>query len=390
MTDMLVTSDYKHLVEEPNRHGRLKLKVRYRGRRKGLMLRPGMEGFDAEYRAALAELRGAHPPSAGALAATGKAEASGRAVYPVSSLGWLIDRYFRESPGYATMKLIGQRRRRAILGDLQKALGNKAMLIPRSAIAAGVTARAGQKAKANEFLKAVKALYSWALDADIVAVNPASGVKKLRVITDGYHTWTVDEIAAFVKRHPRGSMAYLALMIMLFAGLRRSDAVLLGRQHISSGSIRFRTGKTGGELITALPWPLEDAIIAMGPVNRMTLLATSHGMAFRTGASFYNWFKTRCAEAGIGHCTPHGVRKGSSTIADEEGASEDQLNAMFTWVNPNMSATYTKKANRLRLATEGFRKVEDRLVREGILARNGNTCVAPSPRVLQGATKTGS
>ncbi len=391
MNPMEILRKYPNLVEERNRHGTLKLKVRVKGKRIGLTLMPGMDGFDEEYREAVRTLRLKTQPAAAGDQAHPKAPAASvpAAAYPATSLGWLIDRYLRESPAFATMKLAGQRRRRAILKALQETSGRKNMLMPRSMIAAGVAARAGQKGKANEWLKAVKALYSWALHVELVAANPAAGVRKLAVVTDGYHTWTVDEIRAYVIRHPRGTMAYLALMIILFAGLRRSDAVIFGRQHVAGGVIRFRTGKTGAELSTALPWALADAIEAMGPIDRLTFLATSHGKAFRTGAAFYNWMKARCEEAGIGHCTPHGIRKASSTIADEEGASEDQLNAMFTWVNPNMSATYTKRADRLRLATAGFQKVEDRLVREGVLARKSNGNVAPQIRVSAGATKTG-
>lgn len=375
MRPMDISLKYPNLVDEKNRHGRPKLKVRIGGKRIGLKLRPGMLGFNEEYRAAVEKLRST-------TALTPEPQVEQPAFYPPTSLGWLIERYFKESSDYAVMKAIGQRRRTAILGALKADMGRKHMMIPRAAIEAGVAKRSTQKAKANEWLKSIKALYSWALRVGVVDTNPAAGVRKLRIITDGYHTWTVDEIRAFVQRHPRGTMPYLALFIMLFAGLRRSDAIKLGRQHISGGTIKFRTGKTSAELVTALPWALQDAIEATtGTETRMTLLATSYGNAFKTGGAFYNWFKDRCVEAGLPHCSPHGVRKGSSTIADEEGASEDQLNAMFTWVNPNMSATYTKKASRLRLATEGFRKVEERLIREGIIVQIENGIVAPTKQV---------
>ncbi|MCX7327497.1 MAG: hypothetical protein NTW00_05110, partial [Hyphomicrobiales bacterium] len=106
-------------------------------------------------------------------------------------------------------------------------------------------------------------------------------------------------------------------------------------------------------------------------------------------AAFGNWFKDRAREAGLPHCTPHGVRKAASTIADEEGASEDTLNAMFTWVNPNQSATYTRKASRIRMAAAGFDLVATRLEQAGIIARTTNRLVAPAPSVRVGATKTG-
>jgi hypothetical protein len=47
-----------------------------------------------------------------------------------------------------------------------------------------------------------------------------------------------------------------------------------------------------------------------------------------------------CAtEAGIAHCSPHGLRKAGASIAAEMGASEVELDAMYGWSNPRQSGT---------------------------------------------------
>jgi hypothetical protein len=44
-------------------------------------------------------------------------------------------------------------------------------------------------------------------------------------IGDGVHTWTEDEVAQFIARHPPGTKPHLALMLMLWTGQRRGDVV---------------------------------------------------------------------------------------------------------------------------------------------------------------------
>jgi integrase len=51
---------------------------------------------------------------------------------------------------------------------------------------------------------------------------------------------------------------------------------------------------------------------------------TQYGRAF-TVAGFGNRFRDRCHEAGLPHCTAHGLRKAGATIAAENGAIDRQL-----------------------------------------------------------------
>jgi hypothetical protein len=50
------------------------------------------------------------------------------------------------------------------------------------------------------------------------------------------------------------------------------------------------------------------AIIAETPANHLTLLTTQTGKPF-SAAGFGNWFRDRCNEAGLPHCSAHGLRK---------------------------------------------------------------------------------
>ncbi len=77
---------------------------------------------------------------------------------------------------------------------------------------------------------------------------------------------------------------------------------------------------------------------------------TAYGKPF-TPAGFGVRFRDWCNQAGLPHCSAHGIRKAASTRAAESGASEKQLNAWFGWGNnSNEAKRYTKAAQRKRLA----------------------------------------
>lgn len=393
MNDMEIKLPY--LSEEKSRHGQTRYYVRWKGKRARVLGRPKDPGFFDRYRQALRSLQQGLPAS---MPEEHRGEIS--APYAVNSLGWLIDKYLAECPEFARLARIGKVRRRRILGELKEAHGRRGMIMATEAISAGLAKRADLPGAANEWLKSIKALYSWAGRINLVKVNPASGVRRLKVATEGFHIWSLEEIKAYVTRHPKGSMAYLALMTLLLTGLRRSDATRLGRQHIRDGVVRFRPskteGKTGGELITVVARPLAEAMQACPPPEGsedLAIIRNAFGRRFPSGAAFGNWFKDRCVEAGLAHCTAHGLRKAGASIAADEGASDMMLEAMFVWSDSgdsNQSRTYTRNANKQRLATEGFALIEHALERAGILkaGKNGNRIVAPTGRVAKGATKT--
>ena len=76
---------------------------------------------------------------------------------------------------------------------------------------------------------------------------------------------------------------------------------------------------------------------------------TDYGKAF-TANGFGGWFRKRCDEAGLPHCTAHGLRKAGAALAAEDGATDRQLMALFDWTSEKQANIYTAAANRKRLA----------------------------------------
>lgn len=396
MTEMDIELPY--LSKERSRHGRVSYYVRWKGKRVRINDRPGNLTFLTSYQDALRIAQGVVPIMP-------KLDEPAPMVHAAQSLGWLVDRYLKESPEYQTLHRTGRKRRERILLELAGSHGKRGMVMATEAISAGVAKRAATPGAANEWLKTVKVLYGWAERTGIVTRNPASAVRKIKVATNGFHIWSLDEIKTFVDKHPFGSRAYLALMLLLFTGLRREDASTVGRQHFRGSVFHFRPGKTaretGAEVATEVVWPLAEAIAACPPPlgsTHMAILLSSLDAPFASGASFGNWFGDRCHEAGLPHCTAHGLRKAGATIAGEAGASELMLDAMYGWnawkggSSGNQSRTYTRGADNIRLATAGFTLIADVLAgaKIAVKGQSRNRIVAPRRPGARGATKTAS
>lgn len=205
---------------------------------------------------------------------------------------------------------------------------------------------------ANNRVKAIRRMFAWALEAELVTENPARDVSYKRRASEGHHTWTEDEIAQFEARHALGSKARLALSLLIYTGVRRSDVVLLGRQHIREGWLKFtaQKGRRRKPVTVEIPViaPLQRAL-EIGPVGDLTFLVTEHGRPF-TAAGFGNWFRDRCNEAKLPQCSAHGLRKAGAALAAENGATVHELMAIFGWLTMREAERYTQAARRRRLA----------------------------------------
>lgn len=81
---------------------------------------------------------------------------------------------------------------------------------------------------ANNLLKILRHLLEHAITLGMIAQNPAAGIKPFKIKGDGFHVWSEAEVARFEAQHPLGTLAYLALHLLLDTGQRRSDVVRMG------------------------------------------------------------------------------------------------------------------------------------------------------------------
>jgi integrase len=209
-------------------------------------------------------------------------------------------------------------------------------------------------------MKAISQAFDWALENDIAGVlrNPVRDVKYPKPLaTGGHHTWTPDEVGQFEKHHPIGSKARLALGLLAYTGLRVSDVVLLGRQHMSAGSFTITLHKNRGRKPVTLRLPILpelQAVMDASQLGATTFLVTDHGKSFASAKSFGNKVRDWCDQAGLPHCTAHGLRKAGATIAAENGATPHQLKAIFGWSTLKQPELYTRAVEQTRVAAEAM------------------------------------
>jgi integrase len=230
-----------------------------------------------------------------------------------------------------------------------------AATLQREHIVRLMAARADQPESANGLRRVLRALMDHAMEIGLRADNPTRDIKAIRTKSDGYHSWTEDEIAQFENRHPVGSRARLALALLLFTGQRRSDVIRMGRQHIRDGVLHVRQDKTGIELAIPVHGDLQQ-IIAENAAGQMTFLITEWGKPFRP-TGFSHWFRDRCDEAGLRHCSAHGLRKAAARRLAEAGCTAHEIAAITGHLTLKEVQRYTEGANQRRLADSAMKKM---------------------------------
>jgi integrase len=318
---------------------------------------PGSEEFMAAYRAAL---KGDHQPPQ---------PKSAPVIFAPRTLGRGVLDYYT-STAFQVLSESRKRSRRLILNKIIDASGHELVrLITKAVIQKGMDRRAATPAAANEFLKSMRAVLDYLVGIDELKENPAKLVKYNPIKTDGFHIWTIDEVAQFVEHHGLGSKAVLALALLLFTGQRRGDVIKMGPQHVKDGFVRLRRGKTGeAGIIPVLP--ALQAVIDASEIGHLTYLVTAFGKPF-SDAGIGNWFRDRCDEANLHHCSAHGLRKAGATIAADRGATDEQLMALFGWRSRRQVSTYTRGANRKKLAIEAGSRIAAALSMNGIVPLSG-------------------
>ena len=217
-----------------------------------------------------------------------------------------------------------------------------------------MAARAERPVAANSLRKVLRAMMKHAVEIGLRADDPTRDVRPIRIKSDGFHSWNDDEIAQFEKRHPIGSFARLALVLLLYTGQRRSDVVRMGPQHIRNGVLHVRQQKTGIEL--AIPvHPALAAIIADTPSYHLTFLTNQLGRPFTAGY-FGQWFREQCDMAGLRHCSAHGLRKAAARRLAEAGCTAHEIAAITGHASLKEVERYTRAVDQQKLAAAAMEK----------------------------------
>jgi integrase len=268
---------------------------------------------------------------------------------------WLVEQY-QKSADWAVLARGTREARNAILRGAVKNYGDDPFTdFDQADIMASVDARAKTPFAAKNFLKTMRGLFAWALKWKHISADPTLGASVKTKETEGFRTWTDEDIARFEARWPIGTRERLAFALFINTGLRRGDVARLGRQHVRDGMISLATEKTKTVVFIPILKELQAALDA-SPLGEMVFLTGERGQPM-TKESLGNWFRDACDEAKLRGIAAHGLRKAAAVRLAEAGATVDELEAIFGWEGGKMASLYTKAANRRRLATSGMAKL---------------------------------
>ncbi len=103
------------------------------------------------------------------------------------------------------------------------------------------------------------------------------------------------------------------MTLMLYTACRREDACRLGPQHIRGDRLVFTQAKNEHRNPVNMNIPLHPELkraIDAVKLRNLTFLTTPQGKPY-SSQGFSGWFRHACIEAGLKHCSPHGLRKAS-------------------------------------------------------------------------------
>lgn len=345
--------DYPGLVREPMGSGNFRYRVRPEGDRKKrirIFCGPGDEDFFRQYQIARA---GEQP----------KAQRKVSEVSKPQSIGWLVNSYFEYLEGRVKSKLTSHKTLKKKKNLLKRLLKNpdRKMVIPQEKLIEMQDEMSSTPAQADAFIEAVAVMYDWAKKRKRVTSNPARGIDKIYEKGDGATPWKAADVKAFFAKHKAGTKQHVAMSVLLWTGCRIEDLTILGRQHECEidgiWAVRWMPLKKGSsEVTTPLLTPLKAATRAP-KVQGGTYVLGRGGKPFGSGDSMSAMFKRWCADAGIGHLSAHGVRKGLAELLAELGCSQYEIMAILGHSEAKTSEVYTRRVERWKLALGAMERV---------------------------------
>lgn len=272
------------------------------------------------------------------------------------SLSALVVRYYR-SAEFAGLAATTRRTRRAILEAFRRVNGDQLVAtLTREKVRQVMANRASTPHAANNLLKVLRLLMRFAILEGWRNDDPTLGVRSIKTRSDGFHTWTEAEIAAFEAAHQIGTRPRLALALLLYTAQRRGDVVTMGRQDVRDGRLHVRQSKTRARLAIPLHAELR-AILDATPSGHLTFLTTAQGKPF-TAAGFGNWFGDACRTARLPRgCSAHGLRKAAARRLAEAGATAHEIMAITGHKTLSEVARYTTAASQERLADRAMERI---------------------------------
>ena len=135
--------------------------------------------------------------------------------------------------------------------------------------------KANTPSAANNLLKLISVLMKFALAMDWRKDDPTAGIKPMKTPEGGFYVWSEADVEKYEAAHPKGSMARLAMALMLSFHSRGMSII-----RVSARASRHRklSPATGASLDTAIPTSLSrrEEWMAAGQKEKQSTARTVH------------------------------------------------------------------------------------------------------------------
>ena len=330
-----------------DRHG----VVRWRFRKKGCRESQTREPFDSQAWWAWYESaqRNVLPPIGSGRTKPGSIDALAVDFY--ASADWQSLR----TTTRRTYKGILDRFRDLQLGSMRCGFLPVAQLQPKH-IRKIIDGMADRSAAANNLLKVIRVVLAFAVDRGWRDDNPALHIKPLKRRTEGFLTWSEEDIAKFERRWPLGTKERLAFDLLLYTAQRSGDVRRMGPQHERDGYIRVIQEKTG-ETLELPVHPILQASLDAVPSEHLTFVVTKHGQPY-TAKGFSQWVSESANLAGLPRAaSAHGLRKAAARRLAEAGCSAHMIMSVTGHRSLKEVERYTRAAGQRLLATSAMQRI---------------------------------
>lgn len=332
-------TNLKYLCRDRDRHGNLRVYYRLPGRRK-IRFRSieGSPEFLQEYARLEADRVSPHDVAE---------------IPTKTSMRWLVNRYYRSAAFQRLAKrtkLVRERRLEKFLNEHGKKPYK--LLKPRN-VREIIDAMADRPGAANELLKILRQVLKTAVDDELISSSPAEQVRYLAANPQGIRAWSIDDIEQFRAYYPEGSRPRFALELLYGTGLRRSDIVEIGPQHVRDGILKKTLKKGRGknpQTVSIVLSPYLQRLIKITDCGDMAFLVTEFGRSFSAEGfsnTFVKWARRAGLDSGL---SAHGVRKASAVALAQAQATNKELQAIMGWSSSKQPDHYTKSADEERIA----------------------------------------
>lgn len=177
----------------------------------------------------------------------------------------------------------------------------------------------------------------------------------LRYRSKGFHTWTEAEIAQFESYWPLGSKQRLAFDLLLFTAQRSGDVRRMTRQQIQGGRVSIRQEKTA-QPVDFIQHPALTASLEAHGGDHFVLLTTEAGKPY-SAKGFGNWIKKAATQAGLPHCSAHGLRKAAARRLAEAGCTVHEIMSITGHQSLKEVERYTREAGRRALGDVAISRI---------------------------------